>query len=348
MEDGGEELSWFATSSDAIYTSEMEALNDFSTYSSCKPGLQNSANAESGDAFASNQMECEGEELEALAIDDTYNGSSLNGYGTLDTTGSPHLSVQTMTQDFVDQKCLSVSPSKLNNAPFVQNQEHLVDPGSSSYLTFNSYPGVDESTASPVQPPAQKGISALRKKVEKLKNGQLMNSIQQTLTEKPSFDGLNSKNELEKGVDESKSIMDSSMVVDGSSNNNSTFSTDNLSVEETSFRELQDVMNQLDVKTKLCIRDSLYRLARSVQHRNDFSNTSSSYGDGNVQYSSMNNGFVEPINPETGTNPIDRSIAELLFHQPPGSTPNPGPAVRNIEEANSPKSRVSASYFVNI
>jgi hypothetical protein len=56
MEDGGEELSWFATSSDAIYTSEMEALNDFATYSTSKPGLQTSADAEVEDAFASDQM----------------------------------------------------------------------------------------------------------------------------------------------------------------------------------------------------------------------------------------------------------------------------------------------------
>jgi hypothetical protein len=52
--------------------------------------------------------------------------------------------------------------------------------------------------------------------------------------------------------------------------------------------------------------------------------------------------FVQPINPETGTNPIDRSIAELLFRQ------TPGPTIRNIEEASSPKSRVSVSYLVNI
>lgn len=51
---------------------------------------------------------------------------------------------------------------------------------------------------------------------------------------------------------------------------------------------------QLDVKTKLCIRDSLYRLARSVQQRNDFdlSPASSSYGNIDAQYSVINNGYV--------------------------------------------------------
>lgn len=72
-------------------------------------------------------------------------------------TGNPHLSVQSMTEDLVDQKCPSVSTSMLNNSPFVQNQKHQVEPGSSSYLTFNSYYGM-EGPPSPVEPPAQKGL----------------------------------------------------------------------------------------------------------------------------------------------------------------------------------------------
>lgn len=48
------------------------------------------------------------------------------------------------------------------------------------------------------------------------------------------------------------------------------------------------------MKTKLCIRDSLYRLARSVQQRNDFdlSPASSSYGNVDAQYSAINNGYI--------------------------------------------------------
>jgi hypothetical protein len=88
--------------------------------------------------------------------------------------------------------------------------------------------------------------TAIRKKAEKLKNGQLMNLIQPPLVDKPSFDGANCNNEFEKGVNESEDILDSSMVVNGSTNNNSSaFSTNDLSVEETSFMQLQDVMNQV-------------------------------------------------------------------------------------------------------
>jgi hypothetical protein len=88
--------------------------------------------------------------------------------------------------------------------------------------------------------------TATRKKAEKLKNGQLMNLIQHPLIEKPSFDGANCNNEFEKEVNESKNIQHSSTVVNGSTNNDSSaFSTNDLSVEETSFMQLQDVMNQV-------------------------------------------------------------------------------------------------------
>lgn len=80
-------------------------------------------------------------------------------------------------------------------------------------------------------------LIAVRRKADKLKN------------EKPSFErGTHCNN------DKSKSILDSSMVVNGSSNDNnnsSAFSTNDLSVEEASFMELQDVMNQVRLRLRL-------------------------------------------------------------------------------------------------
>ncbi|XP_010269249.1 PREDICTED: protein LNK1-like isoform X2 [Nelumbo nucifera] len=93
-----------------------------------------------------------------------------------------------------------------------------------------------------------------------------------------------------------------------------------VSVDETSFQQLQYVMGQLDIRTKLCIRDSLYRLARSAEQRHNFGN--SNYGSRDVI---DRNGVLktEELNKcsrfmdiETETNPIDRSIAHLLFHRP--------------------------------
>ncbi|KAG8651661.1 hypothetical protein MANES_06G010600v8 [Manihot esculenta] len=45
--------------------------------------------------------------------------------------------------------------------------------------------------------------------------------------------------------------------------------SDEISLEATSFCQLQQVMEQLDIRTKLCIRDSLYRLARSAEQRHN-------------------------------------------------------------------------------
>ncbi|RWR93005.1 protein LNK1 [Cinnamomum micranthum f. kanehirae] len=100
-----------------------------------------------------------------------------------------------------------------------------------------------------------------------------------------------------------------------------------ISLEATSFRRLQDVMEQLDIRTKLCIRDSLYRLARSAEQRHNFclANTNSRDKRGRSgtpaeEESSKHDQSqcLEYMDPETDTNPIDRSIAHLLFYRPSG------------------------------
>lgn len=91
---------------------------------------------------------------------------------------------------------------------------------------------------------------------------------------------------------------------------------DDLSVEATSFQQLQDVIEQLDIRTRLCIRDSLYRLARSAKRRHDFTeqNMSVSKDARGVQCVEAQKKCSEFIDDsETVTNPIDRSIAHLLF-----------------------------------
>ncbi|KAG2705115.1 hypothetical protein I3760_05G037200 [Carya illinoinensis] len=95
---------------------------------------------------------------------------------------------------------------------------------------------------------------------------------------------------------------------------------DEISLEATNFRQLQKVMEKLDIRTKLCIRDSLYRLARSAEQRHNCANLIGGNGDGRdasralaFQETNKCTGFVDM---ETGTNPIDRSIAHLLFHRP--------------------------------
>ncbi|KAK4254275.1 hypothetical protein QN277_009679 [Acacia crassicarpa] len=93
---------------------------------------------------------------------------------------------------------------------------------------------------------------------------------------------------------------------------------------ELGFRQLQLVMDQLDIRTKLCIRDSLYRLAKSAEQRhNNYAKANGSIGDNIEACKTMMtqdvsgcSGFMDM---ETDTNPIDRSIAHFLFHRPTDS-----------------------------
>ncbi|CAK8578037.1 unnamed protein product [Lathyrus sativus] len=102
------------------------------------------------------------------------------------------------------------------------------------------------------------------------------------------------------------------------------FALDGISHEAASFCQLQQVLDQLDVKVKLCIRDSLYRLAKSADQRHIDANASALMGDDveaskgvMTQDANRCTGFV---NMEATTNPIDRSIAHLLFHRPSDSS----------------------------
>ncbi|XWS68307.1 hypothetical protein CRYUN_Cryun04dG0079300 [Craigia yunnanensis] len=92
------------------------------------------------------------------------------------------------------------------------------------------------------------------------------------------------------------------------------------SLEATSFRQLQQVIGKLDIRTKLCIRDSLYRLARSAEQRHNCTNAKGGIRDNKdasgplvAEETNKCTGFMDM---ETDTNPIDRSIAHLLFHRP--------------------------------
>ncbi|MFY2203232.1 hypothetical protein ACM91E_27925 [Escherichia coli] len=84
----------------------------------------------------------------------------------------------------------------------------------------------------------------------------------------------------------------------------------------TSLRHLQDVMDQLDLRIKLCIRDGLYRLAKNARQRHGANGAipgckAAIQGMG-MDASKRCPGFMDV---ETGTNPIDRSIAHLLFYR---------------------------------
>ncbi|KAB2627428.1 hypothetical protein D8674_021046 [Pyrus ussuriensis x Pyrus communis] len=98
---------------------------------------------------------------------------------------------------------------------------------------------------------------------------------------------------------------------------------DDHSAEDTILYRLQDIVSKLDIKIRLCIRDSLFRLAQSAVQRHYNSDTSSSNkiskdDDEVVAKDEINshNRFGRIPDLETETNPIDRTVAHLLFHRP--------------------------------
>ncbi|KAK9912890.1 hypothetical protein M0R45_036724 [Rubus argutus] len=95
------------------------------------------------------------------------------------------------------------------------------------------------------------------------------------------------------------------------------------SAEDTILYRLQDIIAKLDLKTRLCIRDSLLRLAQSAVQRHYTSDTSSSNKNCKEEHEVITKEEIDSCNRytsmpdvETETNPIDRTVAHLLFHRP--------------------------------
>uniref|UniRef100_A0A453PIN1 Uncharacterized protein n=1 Tax=Aegilops tauschii subsp. strangulata TaxID=200361 RepID=A0A453PIN1_AEGTS len=80
-------------------------------------------------------------------------------------------------------------------------------------------------------------------------------------------------------------------------------------VRHLGFQKLQEGLNQLDVGTKACIRDALYRLAYSVEHRQQVVEP-------NVGSSAANRLSTSSVWAETERSPMDRSVAQLLLKKP--------------------------------
>lgn len=164
------------------------------------------------------------------------------------------------------------------------------------------------------QPPLQSSFSSKAKNMEMGVQVPLCDPV--SVEKKVQYSGKNFESRIDgegvPGEFGSSTMQESSSVSSG---------LDEISLEAASFRHLQLVMEQLDLRTKLCIRDSLYRLARSAEQRHNQANLKGSYcGDDRdargvplAEGTNKCSGFMDM---ETGTNPIDRSIAHLLFHRP--------------------------------
>ncbi|KAF4388963.1 hypothetical protein F8388_026692 [Cannabis sativa] len=92
---------------------------------------------------------------------------------------------------------------------------------------------------------------------------------------------------------------------------------DDYSVNESILHRLQDVISKLDMTVRICIRDSLFRLAQSARERQNLSSTNKGSKDERetlaVDVTNTSNRLGAT---ETETNSMDRTIAHLLFHTP--------------------------------
>lgn len=84
-------------------------------------------------------------------------------------------------------------------------------------------------------------------------------------------------------------------------------------VEATVLQELENVMLQLNSKTRICIRDALYRLAGRSKEERDVANVMDYWTPGSDIY--CRNSRSECTS-EPKTNVIDRAIATLMFAGP--------------------------------
>lgn len=106
---------------------------------------------------------------------------------------------------------------------------------------------------------------------------------------------------------------------------------DAYSAEDTILSRLQDIVLKLDIRIRLCIRDSLFRLSQSAMQRHFSCDTSSTNQNSRDDHEfvakeeiNSHNRYVRMGDMETETNPIDRTVAHLLFHRPlelPGRHP---------------------------
>lgn len=343
-----DELSWIP-SSDAMYSSDVAMqpgfessysdygiLDDLSAFNCTEDKSLTTADPSSAvcdeqfdDSYLFNEQKTEdvyGEQayqrdaMELLSSDQICTGQE-----NLDMIGNRYSSENAMEQP-EDQKFSIASGSQLSSSQNLLNQKNHLDSTSPSNITSESYPERNCQIIPSGASFAERNLK-VQKKVASSASGQLISDNvtghpgHQTLTRRASYPCENheiGKRSLGKrGLGHSDVAMGTSMVVDGSFV--SSISSDN-SVEENSFRQLQDAVSQLDVKTKMCIRDGLYRLARSAQNRQVFPNTMNNNGDSHnvkdMQNAETSGKFVDPGSIETQTNPIDRSIALLLFHQP--------------------------------
>lgn len=177
-----------------------------------------------------------------------------------------------------------------------------------------------------------------QEKVEKLRRRQQMRALLAIRKQQQQFRHQVSCNDYSKSGHESQmqftradGSLGTLMSLDASSPLEQSDS-DKSTLEDTILHQLENVISKLDIQIRLCIRDSLFRLAHSALRRqydgDTFSTNRRSRDEASVTVEERLNSTrssARTADGETKTNPIDRAVAHLLFHTPPGEFLHPPP-----------------------
>ncbi|ESR33995.1 hypothetical protein CICLE_v10004446mg [Citrus x clementina] len=206
---------------------------------------------------------------------------------------------------------------------------------------YNVSPGKAKHVNKSAAAPAKSLTMTPQEKIEKLRRRQQMQAMlaiqkqQQQFSHQVSKDHSNPQNfqenkiqlvdgaDLEVGDLSALPSFDPNSPVEQDDSNTSCSPPDNNPVADTILYRLQVVIAQLDLRIRLCIRDSLFRLAQSTMQRHYASDTGStnkcSRDEPEVVTeadSKPSSRYLRMPDAETETNPIDRAVAHLLFHRP--------------------------------
>ncbi|KAL9247753.1 hypothetical protein vseg_021150 [Gypsophila vaccaria] len=234
-----------------------------------------------------------------------------------------------------------VAPYAYKNIPQQHSPTHMLKRTSDEHRSIFAGSQVSQSGVVSFKKPVETTAGPIKmtpqEKIEKLRRRQQMRAMlaiqkqQQQLSHQTSHVEhlLTPKNsQEEKFVDKEKAAPESDESFrslpcndPGSSNNKEDICTvsdmDVYSAEDTVIYKLQDIVSRLDTKTRLCIKDSLYRLAQSATQRHYASDVANMRSPEIPREETISHHRdVGNTNVETETNHIDRAVAHLLFHRP--------------------------------
>ncbi|KAK8961783.1 hypothetical protein KSP40_PGU013945 [Platanthera guangdongensis] len=160
-----------------------------------------------------------------------------------------------------------------------------------------------------------------QEKIEKLRRRQQMQAMRAIQKQREQYDHQISGSDVTEHSQKLPSS-DASSVAEQDQSQMISSSLDDHLAEEAIYYQLQDAMRKLDNNVRLSIRDSLYRLARSAMERQNASDGSCTNKSSNEEdeicadEESIKDRYFRPPDSEAVTNPIDRIVAHLLFHNP--------------------------------